>query len=76
MEADAFEVCDAAYVWLCQWHGSQDSREYSLLSRLLRLYKPGTSVEFNQLDEQAQIVYEGFRDVDDVEQALLDCGVL
>lgn len=44
MYFDRFDICEAWYLFLCDYHEGQDSDKYKRLSRLLTIFKPRPSL--------------------------------
>lgn len=58
---DRFDICEAYFLALCEWHGGLQSRTYR---RLCRLTKPGhfsprTNLSVETLTENGREIYEG-----------------
>lgn len=56
---DYFEVAEALYIWLSDWHKGQWSDEYAALCELTEpgLFKPRPSLKGSTLDETSKEVY-------------------
>ncbi len=61
MYFDRFDICAAYYWYAIGYSGDLRSCEYAnrIQRRLHRIsYKPGTSVEYGRLEENAQAIYD------------------
>jgi len=57
MTFDRFDICEAWYLYLCDYHGGQWSKEYNRLSRMTAYFKPRNNLSFGTLSENAQDIY-------------------
>lgn len=58
MYFDRFDIAEAWYLWLCDNHGGQWSREYARLSKLTRNFRPGPSLRYDTLTENGRAIYD------------------
>lgn len=71
-EEEEFDTAAAAYWWLVQ---NPDEKAYCVLSRLLEVFTPSPNVARGRLSGAAKFIYNGFRNEEDVNNALHDAGV-
>lgn len=58
MYFDRFDICEAWYLYLSEYHGGQFSPEYARLSKLLESFTPrDTLYDRNDLHENGQEIY-------------------
>lgn len=54
---DRFDICEAWYHFLSQYHGGQSAIAYRRLSQLTRLYKPGYRASLTNMSDNAKAIY-------------------
>lgn len=60
---DRFDICDAWYLFLSEYHEGQFSEKYSRLSCLLKYYSPAPSLYgVENLTENGQEIYQNLVD--------------
>lgn len=57
MYFDRFDIVDAWYLALSEWHGGQWSPEYARLSRMTGYFKPSPFLSVNNLSENGKEIY-------------------
>jgi len=58
MYFDRFDICEAYYLYFCDYHGGQGSREYARLSRMTHYFKPRPSLsQPEDLSENGREIY-------------------
>ena len=62
MYFDRFDICDAYYLFFSNYHWGQGSIFYSRLSRMLDYYKPSPLLRYENLSENAQMIYDNLVD--------------
>jgi hypothetical protein len=63
MYFDRFDICEAYYLFLSEWHTGQDSWEYARLSRLLTWFTPRHGLrDFYDLTDNGQEIYLGLEE--------------
>lgn len=57
---DRFDICEAWYMFACEWHGGQSSPEYRIFGRLHRLrFKPSPTLAKENMSENARTILAG-----------------
>lgn len=52
---DRFDICEAYYLFACDWHGGQWSPEYAIFGRLSRMgFKPSPLLSKDSLSENGR----------------------
>jgi hypothetical protein len=60
MYFDRFDVCEAYYLFACDWHNGQGSPEYRILGRLHGLgFKPSPILSKRSLSENGRAILAG-----------------
>ena len=59
---DRFDVVEAWFVFLSEYHEGQDSKKYARLSHILSYFKPSPNVMCGKLSENAQAIYQNLVD--------------
>lgn len=57
---DRFDICEAYYLFFCDYHGGQDSNYYkrmSMMSEAPLFFKPAPSLSFETLTENGKFIY-------------------
>lgn len=55
---DRFDIAEAYYLYFCDYHGGQGSKEYQRLSRMGRYFRPRPSLSYETLSENGQAIYD------------------
>lgn len=58
MNFDRFDICEAYYLALSEWHSGQGSAEYARLCRLTSYYTPRPMLTPQTLTESGKIIYQ------------------
>jgi hypothetical protein len=62
MYFNRFDICDAYYLFFSHYHWGQGSSFYSRLSGMLDYYKPSPLLSYENLSENAQMIYDNLVD--------------
>lgn len=55
MEWDRFDICEAWYLYACEWHIGQESPEYAIFGRLSKLgFQPSPLLDKSNLSENGR----------------------
>jgi hypothetical protein len=54
---DRFDICEAYYLALSEWHGGQGSDEYRRLCKLTSYFKPRPMLTAKTLSDNGKIIY-------------------
>ena len=59
MYFDRFDICEAWYLYLSEYHEGQNSKKYARLSKLLTCFQPRDSLyDCSDLDTNAREIYD------------------
>jgi hypothetical protein len=58
MYFDRFDICDAHYLFLSEWHEGQWSKKYRRLCNMGRFYKPSPGLRYEGLSNNAKEIYD------------------
>jgi len=58
MYFDRFDICEAWYLWLCDNHGGQWSREYKRLSKMTRYFRPSPMLSVETLTDNGRAIFD------------------
>jgi len=58
MYFDRFDIVEAWYLALSQWHGGQSSEEYRRLSAMSRYFRPSPFLSVDSLTDNGREIYE------------------
>jgi hypothetical protein len=54
---DRFDICEAYYMFACEWHKGQASAEYAIFGRLERMrFRPSPLLSKDSLSENARFI--------------------
>lgn len=57
MRFDRFDICEAWYLFACEWHRGQCSSEYAIFGRLSRLrFRPSPLLSKRSLSENGRTI--------------------
>lgn len=57
---DRFDVCEAYYLFACDWHNGQWSKEYAIFGRLHNIaFKPSPMLSRESLSENGRRILAG-----------------
>ena len=62
MYFDRFDICDAYYLFFSVYHWGQGSDFYYRLSKMGEYYKPSPMLCYNNLSENAKVIYDNLID--------------
>jgi hypothetical protein len=54
-----FDIVEAWYCYLSEYHGGQFSREYRRLCKMLRYFQPAHNLSSDTLSDDARAIYDG-----------------
>ena len=55
---DRLDICQAWFLFACDWHQGQDSWEYEIFGRLGQIgFQPGLNLTFDALTENGKAIY-------------------
>ncbi len=54
---DRFDVAEAYYLFLSEYHEGQNSEKYRRLCKLTESFKPRPSLSYESLEENGQAIY-------------------
>lgn len=58
MYFDRFDICEASYLFLSNYHEGQWSDKYRRLSRMTRYFKPSPMLNVERLSSNGKEIYE------------------
>ena len=58
MYFDRFDIIEAYFLFLCDYHEGQGSDKYSRLSRMTEYYTPSPLLCYDNMTENAQMIYD------------------
>lgn len=59
MYFDRFDICEAYYCYMVEWHGGQTSKEYALTGTFHRLrFRPRPDLSSDTLEENGRAIYD------------------
>ena len=59
---DRFDVVEAYWLWLCDYHEGQASERYARLCRMNRYFRPRPNLNYETLSENGRAIYDGLTD--------------
>lgn len=63
---DRFDICEAYYLFACHYHGGQFTKEYAILGRLEKFFRPRPDLSIETLSENAQEIYQALAEYADL----------
>jgi len=57
MYFDRFDICEAWYLYLSEYHEGQFSKKYKRLSRLTEHFRPSPILKYNSLSSNGKEIY-------------------
>jgi hypothetical protein len=70
-----FDVCEAHYLFLSQYHEGQASEKYARLSKLSTYFNPGPFLCVERLEDNARDIYEALVDNETGAYEVCDLGI-
>lgn len=62
MYFDRYDVCEAWYLFLCDYHEGQGSRFYARLSKMSTYFSPSPMLSYETLNENGRVIYDNLVD--------------